>query len=62
MGELTAFGRVNWRNIAITLIDPEKGEQKAHVSEIAWLQQLTSELPGAAAMTWILESESGLAI
>jgi len=29
----------DWRNIAIALIDLNKGEWKAHVCEIAWLQQ-----------------------
>jgi hypothetical protein len=27
--------RLNWRNIAIALKTPEKGEQKAHACEIA---------------------------
>jgi len=38
LGELLNVG---WRNIPITLINPEKGEQTAHACVMAWFRQLT---------------------
>jgi len=40
-GELAGPREDNWRKIAISLIDPVKGEWKAHSCAIAWFRQLT---------------------
>ena len=42
--------RVNWRKIAISLIEAEKGEIKAQACDKAWFQQLTVRLAQGRSM------------
>src|ERR1039457_2468174 len=44
----TAAQTVNWREIAISLIDLVKGERKAQASAIAWLRKPSRLLSGQA--------------
>jgi hypothetical protein len=37
--ELATVSKSCWRKIAISLIDLQKGETKAHACETAWFQQ-----------------------
>ena len=39
--ELALSQNVVWRNIAISLIEPRKGEWKAQACDIAWFRQLS---------------------
>jgi len=43
---------VNWRKIAITLIEAEKGEVKTQACAIAWLRQL-SFVHNVALLSWV---------
>jgi hypothetical protein len=40
LAELAAYPQINWRKIAISLIDMQKGEEKAQACDIACLQHL----------------------